>query len=215
MKLSMRKTRSIAAAGLSVLLGSVLSSTSFGQLPNQTKTSPINYFGRFHGFGYSDGYHSCPNNQCGPNRSWAKPASFSSFYGEPTAPPGPRFHKPVPSYAAYQPYSQQIDTNVYPHAMPHSTMHSATPSMHPLSSQPQRDYSSAIPERSILLQDSPSIEATRGGAYPSYPDQPAVGTGEMLPPPQPVRTPNQTRRAVPGTTRLYQATLPNPGISRQ
>ena len=204
----------LKTACLSLLFGSVVSSISYGQLPNQTKSSPLNYFARFHGLGYSDGYHSCPNNQCTPGRSRAEPISFSSFYGEPTIPPGGRFHKPAPSYSAYQSFSQPVDMNIYP-----STVHTGVP--HPstapgpaasLHSQP--DYSSAIPSHSILLQNEPSAGTPSGVAYPAYPDQRGTSSGEMLPPPQPLRTPNQTRRSIPGTTRLYHANLPSPTLAR-
>ncbi|MCU0719707.1 MAG: hypothetical protein MUC83_08390 [Pirellula sp.] len=175
MKLPITKLHArIATACLSLLFLSVVSSTSYGQLPNQSKSSPLNYLARFHGLGYSDGYHACPNNQCPPRRSWAGAASFSSFYGEPTTPSAGRFQKPAPSYSAHQ-----------------------------------VDYSSAIPSHSILLHDEPSTNAPSESTYPAYPDQRGTISGEMLPPPQPVRTPNQSRRPIPGSTRPYQANLPS------
>lgn len=166
----------ITTAGLSLLLGSIVSTASHGQLPNQSKSSPLNFFARFHGLGYSDGYHSCPNNQCAPSRSWSGAPSFSSFYGEATSPPAGRFQKPAPSYSVYQSSGQPVDMNIYP-----STDHPGTPS---------------------------------GVAYPASPNHRGTSSGEMLQPPQPSRTPNQTGRSIPGTTRPYQANSPSPTIGR-
>jgi len=57
------------------------------QLPSQNRFSPINYFGRFSGFGYSDGYHACKDGRCSSGSLWKPWESVSSFYGEPTLPP--------------------------------------------------------------------------------------------------------------------------------
>ncbi|MFN8739645.1 MAG: hypothetical protein ACK5YR_06985 [Pirellula sp.] len=166
----------ITTAGLSLLLGSIVSTTSYGQLPSQSKSAPLNYFARFHGLGYSDGYHACPNNQCAPSRSWSGASGFSSFYREPTSPPASRFQKPAPSYSVYQSSGQPVDMNIYP-----STDHPGDPS---------------------------------GAAYPASPHHRGTSSGEMLQPPQPLRTPNQTRRSIHGTTQPYQANSPSPTIGR-
>lgn len=214
MKLQIRKSRRGFAISLGLVLSSIICDTSYAQLPNQSKTSPLNFIGRFHGLGYSDGYHSCPDNQCGPNRSWARPGSFSSFYGEPTAPPGARMIKPAPSYAGYQAYTQAVEPGAFTPATHGHSVPSASPTMSYVPVQPQIDHSSAIPDRSILLQESPSSEMQRGGGLPVYPESRGSGAGELLPPPQATRPPAQTRRAIPGTTRLYHATLPNSTIGR-
>lgn len=75
---------------LSIALVFVFTVAAQAQLPSE-RFSPINYFGRFHGFGYSDGYHACKDTRC--NSSWLnwKPwESMSSFYGSPTPPPSNR-----------------------------------------------------------------------------------------------------------------------------
>ena len=78
---------------LSIALVCVFSVAAQAQLPSE-RFSPINYFGRFHGFGYSDGYHACKDGRCntkGNSRSTWKPwESMSSFYGSPTPPPSDR-----------------------------------------------------------------------------------------------------------------------------
>ena len=78
---------------LSIALVCVFSVAAEAQLPSE-RFSPINYFGRFHGFGYSDGYHACKDGRCNTNgNSWStwKPwESMSSFYDSPTPPPSNR-----------------------------------------------------------------------------------------------------------------------------
>ena len=75
---------------LSIAFVSVLAVTAQAQLPS-ARFSPINYFGRYHGFGYSDGYHACKEGRCNtwsiwkPWESMSKPwGSMSSLYGMPT-----------------------------------------------------------------------------------------------------------------------------------
>ena len=92
----------------SIAFVSVLAVAAQAQLPSE-RFSPINYFGRYHGFGYSDGYHACKEVRCNswsmskpwesmskhwesPSKTWASPsspgaspsspwASMSSLYG--------------------------------------------------------------------------------------------------------------------------------------
>lgn len=84
-------------------------STAEAQLPSQNRFSPINYFGRWQGFGYSDGYHACKEGRC-PSKQ-----SFSSYYGEPTSPPSsPLFHG---HRAANIGYSPQLQPHQYSHSV--------------------------------------------------------------------------------------------------
>ena len=88
---------------LSIALVCIFTVATQAQLPSE-RFSPINYFGRFHGFGYSDGYHACKDGRCNTNSnsnsntnsnssSWSKwkpGESMSSFYGSATPPPSNR-----------------------------------------------------------------------------------------------------------------------------
>ena len=81
---------------LSIAFVSVLAVAAQAQLPSE-RFSPINYFGRYHGFGYSDGYHACKEDRCNswsPSKHWESPSkhwgalskpweSMSSLYGSP------------------------------------------------------------------------------------------------------------------------------------
>jgi len=93
---------------LSVVLVCVGSSLVQAQLPS-SRFSPLNYFGRNQGFGYSDGYHACKDRK-GEDRknresgwsSWslAKPTwSMSNFYGAPTSPDGSSININAPSFS--------------------------------------------------------------------------------------------------------------------
>ena len=85
---------------LSIAIVSVFSIAAQAQL-HSDRYSPINYLGRYSGFGYSDGYHACKDGQCNNGSmlkptmaklSMAKPSTWnpwepmSSFYGSATAP---------------------------------------------------------------------------------------------------------------------------------
>lgn len=54
--------------GLAMVVVSVGGAVASAQLPPQQRFSPINQLGRSWGFGVSDGYHECPEGQCGPNK---------------------------------------------------------------------------------------------------------------------------------------------------
>jgi hypothetical protein len=136
------KIRSLSCA---VILGTVCSigtsSPVMGQIPSQARSSPINYFGRFHGFGYSDGYHSCPTPRSprghGLAQSLGSPADFSSYYGSPTAPTAmqappymPLQQTPaIPSMPAYSSPSLLTPTPAPPRSMMQESPRSSTPSM--------------------------------------------------------------------------------------
>ena len=93
---------------LSVAFVCVFNVVSNAQLPSES-FSPLNYLGRFHGFGYSEGYHACKDGRCESGKSgisgsiWKPWDSMSSFYGSATAPPirrvvTPRATSTVPVY---------------------------------------------------------------------------------------------------------------------
>ena len=98
-----------ALVPMAFVLSGFFCSPSEAQLPSQNRFSPINYFGRWQGFGYSDGYHACKEGRCPPK------LSFSSFYGEPTSPPSsPLFHG---HRAANVGYSPQLQPHQYSHSV--------------------------------------------------------------------------------------------------
>ena len=80
---------------LSVAIVCVFNVAANAQLPSDS-FSPLNYLGRFHGFGYSEGYHACKDGRCNSGKGgsgssiWKPWESMSSFYGSATAPPNQR-----------------------------------------------------------------------------------------------------------------------------
>lgn len=86
---------------LSVALVCVFNVAAQAQLPSES-FSPLNYLGRFHGFGYSEGYHACKDGRCDSDNSkssrggsiWKPWESMSSYYGTATAPPSSRVVTP-------------------------------------------------------------------------------------------------------------------------
>jgi len=127
---------------LSIALVCVFSVAAQAQLPSE-RFSPINYFGRFHGFGYSDGYHACKDGRCNTkgntngningnsnsnSNSWStwKPwESMSSFYGSPSPPPSNRV---LGVRAMPIPMSQNYSQAYYPSpSLEHSTDFSSLP----------------------------------------------------------------------------------------
>lgn len=146
---------------LSIALVCVFSAAAQAQLPSE-RFSPINYFGRFHGFGYSDGYHACKDARCNSN-SWSKWKpweSMTSFYRSPTPPPNDRVLG-----ARAIPMSQN-----YPQAY------------YPSSNVEQSTDFSALPTLASQLQ--PSIPPAPLNAIQRSPTDKTHGTL----PPAPVRT---------------------------
>lgn len=90
--------------------------TAIAQTPlaNSWRTSPLTTFARFHGIGYSDGYHACKGNECSPKKSWLSGENVSSFYGEPSVPPARAISSKKPSYASYQ-SAQQMSMSQSPY----------------------------------------------------------------------------------------------------
>lgn len=55
----------------------------YAQLRGEKNASILNYLGRFHGVGYSDGYHNCPDKaKCGPGVSQAELFQSPSIVGQ-------------------------------------------------------------------------------------------------------------------------------------
>ena len=170
--------------------------------PNSWRTSPLNSLARFHGIGYSDGYHACKGNECGPKKTWFFGENVSSFYGEPTAPPSRAVWAKQPSYASYQATQQQMrvmprqyDVELSPgmsfNQMPESE------SLHPIPS------SLPVPLAPQSLQHAPMSPAQPTSPSDLLPyDAPRSNVGRepeaVLPQPQKP----QTRRVVPGTHSL-------------
>lgn len=72
------------------------------QMGNSWRVAPFNYFARFHGFGYSDGYHSCGTETCKPPIGSSHAEGFSTYYSRPSAPVSDRNDRPRPSYVTHQ-----------------------------------------------------------------------------------------------------------------
>ncbi len=77
---------------LSIAIVSAFVVAAQAQLPSD-RFSPINYLGRYSGFGYSEGYHACKDGRSNSSNSksmWKPWESMSSFYGSATTPPNNR-----------------------------------------------------------------------------------------------------------------------------
>ena len=121
---------------LSIAIVSVLSVGAQAQLPSE-RFSAINYIGRFTGFGYSDGYHSCKDERRSPVASLKQRESWSTTHGAPTAPPSSNMMMRPTS--ASQQYAQQVQLDASP-SMPSTNLPQALPlkvqTVQPLESQP-------------------------------------------------------------------------------
>ena len=74
---------------LSIAFACLFSMSAQAQLSSD-RFSPINYFGRYHGFGYSDGYHACKDGRCSTGSSWKGWSAMSTLSDFPTSPPSNR-----------------------------------------------------------------------------------------------------------------------------
>lgn len=165
----------------------VVGQTAFAQSPsaNSWRTSPLSSFARFHGFGYSDGYHACKGNECSPKKSWLSGENFSSFYGEPTVPPARAIGSKQPSYSSYQ-ATQQMSVAPLPYDA------ELSPGM-TLSPMPINESLHTIPP-------SPDVTMTPTNLQPIPMARPTIGREPEAVIPQLQRP--QTRRVIPGTHSL-------------
>jgi len=145
---------------------SVFSLAAHAQLPSQ-RVSPINYFGRYHGIGYSDGYHACKEGRCN-NGSWKPWESFSSFYGAPTPPPSSRLSRqPMANSSS----SVVVIGNEY-HSQPIQSPINLPVAPRQSLSQPQNPGYEPIPMRS----SQPAV------SQPPFPSTTAPNLHEQVPP---------------------------------
>ncbi len=70
--------------GVTLSAGLMQSQHAFAQPRGDKNFSVVNYLGRFHGIGYSDGYHACPDGNCGPRGSSQGIASGPQLYDVPS-----------------------------------------------------------------------------------------------------------------------------------
>jgi len=166
--------------------------------------SPLNYFGRYHGLGYSDGYHACKDERCKTGSSWKNWTGMSTFYSEPTPPPNNRVVTTratslVPRFSQEQyvapSFNDGIDisSQAMPTSSPMMQMHPTPQSM----SVPQ-----LAPPPSSLYE---TVPAAPRQSQPSASDR-------MLEVPAPVQRQEtispapevQSRRVPPGTHSLIQ-----------
>jgi hypothetical protein len=125
-----------ALVPLAFVFSGFFCSPAAAQLPSQNRFSPINYFGRWQGFGYSDGYHACKEGRCPPK--W----SFSSFCGEPTSPPATHlFHAHREANIGYTP-------QMHPHQ--------ASQQLAPVPSSPPRNFYETVSPAPLRKPESPS-----------------------------------------------------------
>lgn len=188
---------------LSIAFASFFCAVAQAQLSSD-RFSPINYFGRYHGFGYSDGYHACKDGRCNTGSSWINWTGVSTFYGEPTPPPSSRF-APMRAPGFLPRYSQ--DEYVAPifndgleyssHTLPTpSSMMQMQPSPQvmtaPQSTIPLQNFYESVPAVPRDSQSSPSDRSLELPAPLSKPES-------VSPAPQ-----VQSRRVPPGTHSLIQ-----------
>jgi hypothetical protein len=150
---------------LSIAIVVVFSLSAQAQLPSE-KYSPLNYFGRFAGFGHSEGYHACNTER---SNSWTffKPLdSMSSTLGPATAPPSRQPlvrstivpNQGVPAYMPVQaPMHQELMQMQTPLQMQsiHPPVQAAPPSMQ-WNAFPQATYEPVPPASNPLPSPLPS-----------------------------------------------------------
>ena len=171
------------------------------QLPSQNHVSPINYFGRYHGFGYSDGYHACKNSRPSAWSMWKPWESMSSFYGEPTLPPSSHFR--THGSAAYRPLQTYSNDMTYSQPIP-------TPNQIPMGQEPITLGPSSIPNHGYELEQPP-MSVPQTFAPPSRSVPPAAGSNsyESISP-APPRNQNS-----PSDKESFELPVPRTGPERE
>jgi hypothetical protein len=158
----------------------LLSVVAHAQLPSQNRVTPINYFGRFHGFGYSDGYHACKDERPKSWYSWSPLSGMSSFYGEPTLPPSTRSLGTVlPRRVPYAP-AQVQSTEVHPYSQSLTPAASSVvnptpapyygpaPAAQPMYQQPTMPSLQIAPQQPTPMQVAPPSLSAPTQASPNF-----------------------------------------------
>jgi hypothetical protein len=198
---------------------------SLAQLPSQHFSS-INFVGRYLGFGYSDGYHSCKDGRCTPSAQSRPWDCMSSFYGAPTLPPNNRI-------MARQEWMVTPGCNQGQCSAPtdYSALHNQI--THPMQTEmtttmaqpnlPSQSPQPAMPQwapSQTMIEPAPQSVRTSPsdrGFYESVPSaprqlQPATREREQLDLPSPLQRSDaqapevQSRRVPPGAYSLIQPT---------
>ena len=169
-----------------------LSVTAQAQFPS-ARVSPINTFGRYLGFGYSDGYHACKEPRAALTSSWSlrKPfESVSSFYGTPTPPPSS-------GAVGFQPYNRSapsLFTEGYSGPVPSA---SATPTYSPgavVAPDPALQMQYMPPSPIAPAKPNPPANSY---AQPTQPVPSAQPKYESVPPAPMRRVPSPSDRVSP------------------
>jgi hypothetical protein len=192
---------------LSIAFACLFSMSAQAQLSSD-RFSPINYFGRYHGFGYSDGYHACKDGRCSTGFGWQGWSPMSTLSEFPTSPPSnrivpmrsmgglPQYSHPTyvePSFGAAIEVFGQPEVQSQPTPSPMMQIQPSAPSMGlpAWSPSPQRSMES-VPASPVPLQPSASDRMMELPAPPKRPES-------ISPAPE-----VQSRRLPPGSHSLIQ-----------
>lgn len=205
------------------LWATVIPLAAYAQLPS-SRFSPINYFGRYHGIGYSDGYHECKSGDCKRepnNKSFLQP--ISTFYSTPTAPPGPVVRPFAHGHRSVVPGRiENLPANNTPMGMEAVPLPSPNAQHDPGSSvapyaanSPLESLAPGSPSGIQLVPDSPSVPYPNLSPPPSVPNAPP-----RLSEPSPIQgdrssaQPKPAPDPYPSIPSLYEQVPPAPKRSK-
>lgn len=176
----MRRCYHILGLGFA-LIGVVFGSSECrAQFGNRSNFPMLTYLGRYHGIGYSQGYHACGSGNCSPVSQLHRAASVPVAFAPPLAPPAvPLVRAPWPDLGGNN-WSQYQSME-----LPTSNGYSlyATPDLGNTSTAPPASPSDANPR----LRPPTSAEPLPAPSQP----QPASPTTSQRQSPTPTRFPFQ------------------------
>ncbi len=203
---------------LALVVWLILSNSLQAQLAGN-RFSPLNYFGRVQGIGWSDGYHECRDPRFKAKESWLDRGPMSSFYGEPTLPnpnasmTSARSTTPRSRYFP-GPTSSMMSNEFYSPSMAPTVSPQSPGSMAPAPAYPSNNDAPYLPSPLYLPQPQPQPESIVPVPYPLIPSGP-MSPSDRMPsvtpaprnPNEPLPPPNQTRRLPSGLRSTTQSAL--------
>lgn len=106
----MRRRYQILALSMALWSVAASSSESWAQFGNSTNYPVLTYLGRYHGVGYSQGYHACKTGNCNPVSQLYQAPSSPDTYGAVLSPPLARDPWPEFSGSVWNPL-QPLDSS--------------------------------------------------------------------------------------------------------
>lgn len=189
----MRRRYQILGLGIALWSVATSSSESLAQFGNSTNHPVLTYLGRYHGVGYSQGYHACKTGNCNP---------VSQLY---QAPSSPEIYAPVPAPPVARDPWPEFSGRIW---NPIRSLGASPADSYSLYSSPD-DMSSFGAERSSIVPEP--VQSVPSPSRPALPSSPSDRTPRVQSPATsgPLPAPKLSEPQVKSSIKLF-----NPAATR-